>query len=295
MRFLTVAAALVVGALVVVHGTIPEHFLVDSTTVALLVLLGAIVALPFLPVVRRYISELNVMGTSIKFREEVEKVAEEAQAAAKAREEVAQRRSLDNGGSWLPERPPWPVFVEIGQHLYDLIEEDPKLAVAGLGIEVERAVRELVRGVGLDPGRKPIPLGRAVSMLRQSGRIDAEEEGLVSHLLRLRNVAVHGGSIDKEDAYRFFSIVESLNDFAVGYSLNLAPNEKWEAQGLACRFEHCIERMPLRSERWEGSCPVFGHDCPGGTEQANICKSQGIEFPPSRLRPEGKEAGHRQE
>jgi hypothetical protein len=295
MRYFTAAAAVLVGALIVVHGTIPEHFLVDSTTVALLVLLGAIVALPFLPVVRRYISELNVMRTSIKFREEVEKVAEEAQAAAKAREEVAQRRAVDNGGGRLPGKPPWPVFVDIGQHLYDLIEQDPKLAVAGLGIEVERAIRELVRGVGLDAGRKPIPLGRAVSMLRQSRRIDADEEGLLLHLLRLRNVAVHGGSIGKEDAYRFFSIVESLNDFAVGYSLNLAPNERWETEGLICRFEHCIERMPLRSERWEGSCPVFGHDCPGGTEQVNTCKSQGIEFPASRLAPEGKGAGHRQE
>lgn len=274
MKYVSVAAAAVVVALIIVHGTIPEHFLVDSTTIALLVLLAAALALPFLPVVRRYISELNVMGTSIKFRDEVEKVAEKAKAvAARAAAEAGEHRSPGDGHRGPRQRPPWPVFVDIGRVLYDLIEEDPKLAVAGLGIEVERAVRDLVRGVRADAPERPIPLGRAISTLRQLNRIDAEEEGLLLHLLRLRNVAVHGGSIDKEDAYRFFSIVESLNGLSLGYSLNLAPNEEWEAQGLACPFEHCIERMPLKTETWEGSCPLFGHDCPGGTEQANICKS----------------------
>jgi hypothetical protein len=284
MKYVSVAAAVVVIALIIVHGTIPEHFLVDSTTVALLILLAAALGLPFLPVVRRYISELNVLGTTIKFREELGKVAEEIQAvAARSKEEPQQHQSPDSGHRGQHERPPWPVFVEIGDHLYGLIEEDPKLAVAGLGIEVERAIRELVRGMGLDTGERLIPAARAVSMLRRSKRIDGEEESLLLRLLRLTSMAVHGVPIDKDEAYQFFSIVESLNDFAVGYSLNLAPNMDWERQGLICRFEHCIERMPLKSEQWEGSCPVFGHDCPGAVKQANICRLEKVRVPPSRL------------
>jgi len=239
------------------------------------VVLGVVVALPFLPIVRRYISELSFMGTSVKFREEVGKVAEGAEAVvAKAREQVGQERPPDDGDGALREGRPWPVFVEIGEHLYGLIEEDPKLAVAGLGIEVERSVWELVTRAGLDRPPNRIHLGAAVSLLRKSGMIDADEARVLLDLIRLRNLAVHGDPIEKEDAYKFFSTVESLNDLALGYSLNLAPNEKWGAEGLICQFGHCIERMPLRSEGGERSCPVFGHDCPGGTRQVKACKSE---------------------
>jgi hypothetical protein len=279
MRLLTLAAVVVVGALIIVHGTIPEHFLVDSTTVALLVLLAAAIALPFAPVVRRYISELNVMGTSIKFREEVGKLAEEARAlAAKDRDQGGHDGSpgLYDEHARRGRRRPWPVFVEISRHLYALIEEDPKLAVVALGFDVEAALRKFVAGLGFPGSLEDLSLPRALHMLTASNRIDAEEQGLFLHLLRLRDLAVHGGPIEKEDAYKFFSIVESLNDeLELGYSLNLAPNEQWQAQGLYCPFEHCIERMRLRRESWEGSCPVFGHDCPGRVQQVEVCKSEG--------------------
>jgi len=293
MRYVSVAAAAVVVALIVVHGTIPEHFLVDSTTIALLVLLVAALALPFFPTIRKYIAELNLFGGGVKFRDEVERAAEKAESVAA--KEAGEHRSPDGGHDESRERPPWPVFVNIGRHLYDLIEQDPKLAVVGLGIEVERAIKELVKGMGLDPGQRPIPATRAVSMMRRAKRIDAEEEALFLQLLRLTTVALFGALITKEDAYRFFSIVENLNDFSVGYSLNLSPNEDWEAQGLSCRFEHCIERMPLKRERGDGSCSVWGHECPGGPEQVSICKSEGVKDPCSRLTgQEEKEAGHQE-
>jgi len=225
-------AAVVLVALILVHGLIPEEFLVDSTTVGLLVLLAAVLAIPYFPSIRQYISELNILGSGVKFREEAEKAAEEAEAIAEKRKPDGPEHlapASDEGGR--PQTSPWPIFVDMPEHLYELIERDPRLAVVGLSIEVERAIFALVRGAGIKDTKSPKSLAEAISRLRATHTIDAEEEGLLSRLLRLRSLALHGADMDVQDARTFFSTVESLNDFAVGFSLNLSPNEEWEEQG----------------------------------------------------------------
>jgi|GEM_PF-1337644 len=114
--------------------------------------------------------------------------------------------------------------------------------------------------------------------------------------------------------------------YHLGYVLNLKPNHAWGMQNLCCKYEHCIEYMPLppisksdqishsdfikeqfnngayndktdeeiaflksmidveetvedisqeqELELQESSCPVFGHCCPGGKEQAQKCRKQ---------------------
>ena len=52
--------------------------------------------------------------------------------------------------------------------------------------------------------------------------------------------------------------------------MNFAPNLDFEAQGLVCEYEHCIEHMPL-GEPSDDSCPLFGHDCPGGRRRIATC------------------------
>lgn len=56
-----------------------------------------------------------------------------------------------------------------------------------------------------------------------------------------------------------------------GYSRCYEPNPKWKEQGGICMYEHCIENMPLHLNG-ENSCPIFGHDCPGGKLQVLKCK-----------------------
>jgi hypothetical protein len=60
----------------------------------------------------------------------------------------------------------------------------------------------------------------------------------------------------------------------VGYSENMEPLKDLEDWGMVCAYEHCIERSPLPLERHEGSCPVFGHDCPGGVDLARACREK---------------------
>ena len=72
VHVISAVGALAVLALLIVHGTIPEHFTVDNTSVALLVVIFIVLGVPYIPMIRRYISELSLMGTTIKFRQDLE-------------------------------------------------------------------------------------------------------------------------------------------------------------------------------------------------------------------------------
>lgn len=61
-------------------------------------------------------------------------------------------------------------------------------------------------------------------------------------------------------------------DYDEGYSPEyLKANEQYQEMGLLCKYEHGIENMPLLPDENEGSCPVFGHQCPGGIIKVAGC------------------------
>jgi len=73
-------------------------------------------------------------------------------------------------------------------------------------------------------------------------------------------------------------------DEAVGYSTDYTPHEDYEEQGLLCRWEHCIENMPLpASQHSPLSCPVFGHCCPGGVLEVASCDKSIGDVPEKRF------------
>ncbi len=123
--------------------------------------------------------------------------------------------------------------------------------------------------VGSIPTR---PIVRIVRDLATKGYLDPEQAELAESIIRVGNRAVHAEPVSVADAGIVFEWAETLNrSFAVGYSLNFAPNLDFEAQGLVCEYEHCIEHMPLQSKPGDDSCPVFGHDCPGGRLRVATC------------------------
>ncbi len=62
----------------------------------------------------------------------------------------------------------------------------------------------------------------------------------------------------------------TIEDLPTGYIPDFSPRADFAEHGLSCPYEHCIELMPL--EGGEISCPVFGHDCPGGPSQVQVCR-----------------------
>lgn len=73
-----------------------------------------------------------------------------------------------------------------------------------------------------------------------------------------------------------------------GYSRLKKANPHWRTQKHAiCRYEHCIENMPLGPDRTAKSCPIFGHNCPGGARSAEACRRQ-VERERKSKAPKGK-------
>jgi hypothetical protein len=71
------------------------------------------------------------------------------------------------------------------------------------------------------------------------------------------------------------------NAFPPGrHSTNFTFNPNFQIEKRICGYEHCIESMPFSNQGID--CPVFGHDCPGGISQVQICKRKKDE-PPSTI------------
>jgi len=150
-----------------------------------------------------------------------------------------------------------------------MADYDPNVALAGLRIELERAVRRTF--AVLYPEDDARSLTKMIRTLQERNRIDAEQADLALAIIRVGNRAAHGQIITPDEAREVFEWADTLNSsFGVGYSLNFAPNLDFEEQGLVCEFEHCIENMPLRRES-EDACPMWGHDCPGGRRRIATC------------------------
>jgi hypothetical protein len=214
------------------------------------------------PRLARHVTALTIMGNTVKFREVMELAEEQLEVVTTQAEQAEAQPAAEQ------KRINWPGFITIDVHLYRLLEEDPILAVAGLGIEMERALWGTAKRLAKERDEKPRfgkSLRSAIEYLQRTHVVDKNQAVLLKQLVELRDLAVHGREIGKDDAKRFFSIVEELNDsVSLGFSPDFAPNERWEEQGLTCKYEHCIEHMPLQARRWAGSCGLFGHDCPGG-------------------------------
>ena len=57
------------------------------------------------------------------------------------------------------------------------------------------------------------------------------------------------------------------------YAQYVGYNHTFEQMGHMCHYEYCIETQPLHpTADGNKSCPIFGHDCPGGVWQAFVCR-----------------------
>lgn len=101
---------------------------------------------------------------------------------------------------------------------------------------------------------------------------------LVQPLSRLRRLGrPRGKYVLKDTSFLagcflvYLCIGKGLADH-LGYYARFEPNYAFREQQLYCPWEHCIEHLPLHHYVSE-SCPIFGHDCPAGAQQANLCRT----------------------
>lgn len=89
-----------------------------------------------------------------------------------------------------------------GPLYYQIYNEDPNLALAGLRIEIEKKIIKLAEISGListeTQALRRSPIYKLSQELSKKGLLSAPEAALLADLMPLLNRAVHGANVDKE-------------------------------------------------------------------------------------------------
>jgi len=127
-----------------------------------------------------------------------------------------------------PELPPGePLRVQLIQQIYDhgflrspsdynfsyyrdMAERDPNLALAGLRMELERMLQNLMKVYHID--RPSATAGTVVHLLYGRQMLTQEESELLASIIKVTNQAVHGQDVSKDAALRVIDSAEVFRD-----------------------------------------------------------------------------------
>ncbi len=261
MFFMQWIAFILIIALIITRGFWPNSFVIDKFSMGLLFLLS-------IPLLAPFLKKAKWFGAEFEFKEEIEKATKYVEIT----EEIAKKSK-----KYLQHR------KESTQSLFqtfntknslELVGSDPNLALASLRIEIEKVLKNAVEEI-LKPEstKKFLSNSAAIKLLQKNNIIFPEHSEALRSIINMCNKAVHGAEISRNSAEEVIEITERLNNsFATGWSINLLPNESYAEQGLVCEWEHCIEQSPLHRKEHEGTCTLFGHDCPGGISIVKSCE-----------------------
>ncbi len=218
------------------------------------------------PFIATYLESLNLFGNHFNFRKSIDKIED---LTAKATEE-SQKNTQDNANTTFNE---YPIAFSVEQSR-ELIEKDSTLALASLRIEIEKSLKIFCKKLRIENSEN-VTLNKIVNGLNKIKVLNDYQANALKEILMASNQAIHGKTISNNDAREIIDLAEKLSkSFAIGYVPNFNKNLDYEKQGLVCEWEHCIEYQPLKQNRDDESCKIFGHDCPGGKETCINCKKE---------------------
>lgn len=93
---------------------------------------------------------------------------------------------------------PSPSGLDMNRY-FELAQQDPNLALAGLRMEVDILARNLAKGFKLDVSPRD-SAGALLRRLLDRSAITADQYGLAQKIVRLCNAAVHGTRVSREEA-----------------------------------------------------------------------------------------------
>lgn len=103
---------------------------------------------------------------------------------------------------------PSPSGLDMNRY-FELAQQDPNLALAGLRMEVEILARNLARGFNLDIEPRA-SAGALLRRLLDRNAITADQFGLAQKIVRLCNAAVHGTRVSREEAEAVIDAASAL-------------------------------------------------------------------------------------
>lgn len=255
MKIMQWTAFIFIMGILIIRGVLPDSFNLDSFAMGLLFLLAILLIVP-------YLKKAKWFGAEFIFKEEIKKLDEIVQKSEELVKEANEKRKKHIG-----------IFETFStKNALNLIESDPNLSLAALRIEIEKVLSRSSSTLKDLPYDIKVENRVYISLLYDEAIISHEQGEALLTIVNLCNKAIHGAQVTDGEAREIILITERLNNsFSTGYSINLDANNDYAKHGLHCEYEHCIENSPIGEEETEVSCPVFGHDCPGGKELVNSC------------------------
>lgn len=92
----------------------------------------------------------------------------------------------------------------------NVAKEDPKLALAGLRIEIEKRLTEIAESNGLQTEK--FGVGNLLRILGERELLSQEQRSVLADMVGLLNAAVHGGDIDERATEWAFDVGPRLLD-----------------------------------------------------------------------------------
>jgi hypothetical protein len=268
MKIMQWLTFIIIVCLLIIRGFWPDSFTFDRYSALLLFLLA-------IPLLAPFLKKAKWFGAEFDFKESIQNLSvlvEKSKASSEKNKKNEPNSKL--------------FFATFSADTaIQLVEQDPNLALASLRIEIEKTLRVAYKTLvdQNDSGKKGI--GFLINALFDFGAIEEHQRNALYEINKLCNEAVHGGTISVTDALEIIDLSIRLSvSFGTGYSINFQPNRDYEAQGLSCEWEHCIEHFPLREEPDDRTCPIWGHDCPGGIGTRMECKKSINDIPDERFR-----------
>lgn len=258
---------LILVGILIIHGLWPNQFVIDKYSMGFIGLLAIPLLFPFL-------KKAKWFGAEFEFKEEIRKtkiLVEKSEEQAKASQTY-------------PEKPSIYLKTFKIATAKQLLYVDPNLSLASIRIEIERVLSKGITIFMDNSSKKPRTLREHIKWYLNHNVISEFQADALITISNMCNKAVHGADVTIEEAEEIMELTERLNNsFAVGYSINFEQNIDFENNGLVCEWEHCVEYFPLAEKRNDLSCPVFGHDCPGGIESRAKCNKSIEDIEPNRF------------
>ncbi len=248
--------------LIIVSGFYPNVFKINAFTILILFILA-------IPAVAPYLKEAVFPGAKFIFKDEINKT------------KILVEKSIEKAKQEKKDTLPFETFKL--SSVKELLDSDHVLALASLRIEIEKVLRNAVDYFDISV-RDKRNLSKIVQAFQKKELLYPEQISALRKILDMCNKAIHGVAVSTQEAKQIIDLADELNNsFSIGYSINFFPNEEYENQGLFCEWEHCIEWMPLTEETTELSCPVWGHNCPGGIKLISSCENKNKEISSDRV------------
>lgn len=153
----------------------------------LIALIGLLVVIPYIPLIKKI--------SYGEWEAEIETLVKSAEKTVEAAEVSEEDEDIEDRAA------------NLEQMLQRQLEEDPKVALAKLRIELENVLKEFALQRGLEQNRDFIRFHEVLEFLRQNAEVmDRDLYGDIRRVRDVANEAIHGGEIDTATARRIVQV-----------------------------------------------------------------------------------------